>query len=330
MAARRGGIYAAGMTSTDLSALTAGGDARARIEAWARSPALARVVAAFGGAPDTGQDLGAWLEQLEAFSERWDFRAGRERNLVGSPDLAPEVSEIVMKAADELGLRGTNEPPRTHYDQLVILGGLVRACLARPRHAADLVTRGAITVDRIVALGGFRVLRGDEEELVAELLDTTVDDEYHAMRAGVEAAFALGAPTQERGEESDVLGASWAVTDYTTVHGTPVHVVAAPSSEPGARRANTPDTYAWLATESGWLRRGDALLIVTTDIYAPYQHADAVRMLTVPHGVEVDAVGIEPGGVDPRLAQPFKPHNYLQEIRSTIRSLRLLHQALAA
>ncbi len=94
----------------------------------------------------------------------------------------------------------------------------------------------------------------------------------------------------------------------------PVRVVAAPSSEPGVRRANTPDTYAWLAGESGWVGRGDSVLLVTTDIYRPFQHADAIRMLTLPHGIDVDLVGVQPGGVrHERLAQTFEAHNYLQE-----------------
>lgn len=318
------------MGDAGRTTLSPHGDPRAWVDAWARSGALSRVVAAWEGEPAGDRDLAEWLAYLEDFSHRWDFRGGRERNLVQDPDLSPELTELVLVAAGELGMRGTTAPARRRYDQVVILGGLVRACLARPRHAADLLAGNAIAANRIIALGGFRALRGDEETLVAELLDASVTDEYHAMRAGVEAAFGLGAPVATRGEPSDVVGAAWEVSDYVTAAGVPVHVVAAPSSEPGTRRANTPDTYAWLAGDSGWLRPGDALLLITTDIYAPYQGADAIRMLTVPHDVEVDVVGIEPGGVDPRLAQPFAAHQYLQEIRSTIRSLRLLDAALTA
>jgi len=319
------------VSNAGQTTLSPHGDPRAWVDAWAGSDALARVVAAWGGEPVGGRDPAAWLAYLEDFSQRWDFRGGRERNLVEDPDLSPELAELVLAAAGELGMRGTTAPARHRYDHVVILGGLVRACLARPRHAAGLLAAGNVTPGRVIALGGFRALRGDEETLVAELLgDASVTDEYHAMRAGVEAAFGLSAPVATRGEPSDVVGAAWEVSDYATAAGIPVHVVAAPSSEPGTRRANTPDTYAWLVDESGWLRPGDALLLVTTDIYAPYQGADAIRMLTVPHDIAVDVAGIEPGGVDPRLAQPFAAHNYLQEIRSTIRSLRLLDTALSA
>lgn len=170
------------MSDAGQTTLSPHGDPRAWVDAWAGSDALARVVAAWGGEPVGGRDLAAWLAYLEDFSQRWDFRGGRERNLVEDPDLSPELAELVVAATGELGMRGTTAPARRRYDQVVILGGLVRACLARPRHAASLLAAGTITADRVIALGGFRVLRGDEETLVTELLDASVTDEYHATR----------------------------------------------------------------------------------------------------------------------------------------------------
>lgn len=317
-------------SSTSALTLAAYGDPLAWIGAWARSSALARVVTRFGGQTHDDRDLGEWLDYLEDFSTRWDFRGGQERNLAEARNFGPEIEELVLTAAERLGLRGTTAPGRDRYEHIVILGGLVRACLARPKHAAALLAAGTIACDRVVGLGGFRELRGDEVALVRELLgEAPVSDEYEAMSAGVEAAFRLKPPVTTRGERSETVGASWAVADYVTDSGMPVNVAAAPSSEPGVRRANTPDTYAWLAGESGWLDKGDHVLLVTTSIYTPFQGADAYRMLALPHGVEVDIIGIEPGDVDPRLEQQFAPHNYLQEMRSAIRSLRMLHAAIA-
>ncbi len=142
------------------------------------------------------------------------------------------------------------------------------------------------------------------------------------------AAFGLFEPVAERGEDSEVIGASWWVREYVSASGLPVSVVAAPSTEPGARRANTPDTYGWFATELATLQPGQRILLITTDIYVPYQHADALRMLALLYGVEVNVAGMRPGKLDARLQQAFGPHNYLQEVRSTIRALRALYEAL--
>jgi hypothetical protein len=296
------------------------------VETWARSPALDRLVSAFGGDPGE-QELAARLDWLEDFSLRWDYRAGAERNEVKRTDFEPERAALIVQAARELGLVGTEPPPHERYDHVLILGGLIRACFARPAHAARLLADGAITAGNVTALGGFRQLRGDELDLAAALGVRHIADEFEAMDAGARRAFGLDRPAAERGEASEELGASWRVHEYAD--GTAVQVVAAPSTEPGVRRANTSDTYKWFAEQLAELTPGQRILLVTTDIYRPYQHADAVRMLGLPYGVEIDVVGIRPGDVDPAFAQEFAPSQYLQEVRSTIRAMRMLLRAAA-
>jgi hypothetical protein len=105
-------------------------------------------------------------------------------------------------------------------------------------------------------------------------------------------------------------------------------VVAAPSSEPEKRRADTPDSYDFFAKQVATLQGGERLLMVTTPIYVPAQHAAAVRMLALPHGVDVDTVGNEPGVVPGAPAQQFTATKYLLEVRSTVRSLRKLDAEL--
>jgi hypothetical protein len=304
----------------------------ASIAGWVRSPPLAGLVTAFDGEPPRDADLGDLLDWLEAFSTRWDYRSGQERNLVSSKEFSPELQQLVLTAAHALGLIGTRAPSRRRYDHVLVLGGLVRACFARPSHAAKLLRSvdgrdPDIAAASVTALGGYRPLRGDELELASAFDREDLTDEFDAMDAGVRAAFDLGELVEERGEPSQVVGAAWRVRRYQTSAGLPIHVIAAPSTEPGKRRANTADTYAWFAEQHAQLHRGQRILVVTTDIYVPYQHADALRMLSVPYGVEIDAIGILPGDLDARLAQAFAPHNYLQEIRSTIRALRALHAA---
>jgi hypothetical protein len=129
------------------------------------------------------------------------------------------------------------------------------------------------------------------------------------------------------GEDSDTIGVSWRIREYLTTAGVPLRVVAAPSPEPGTR-VTTPSTHSWFATELAELTEGKRILLVTSQIYAPYQHADALRMLTLPYGVRVDVTGIRPGDLDDRLRKEFLPSDYLQEVRSAIRVLRALQGAL--
>jgi hypothetical protein len=68
------------------------------------------------------------------------------------------------------------------------------------------------------------------------------------------------------------------------------------------------------------------VLLVTTDLYVPYQHCDAVRVLGLGHGYGVDTVGLDPARY-PDLLVPTTTAKLLQEIRSAIRAMRALCDA---
>jgi hypothetical protein len=157
-----------------------------------------------------------------------------------------------------------------------------------------------------------------------------VSDEFSALDAGTRRAFKLGQPVSDEGIPPGVGNAAWSIRTYIAGNGTTVRVAAAPSSDPERRRANTADTYEWFARRVASLSAGDQLLIVTTAIYVPAQHAAAIRMLGLPFKVGIETVGIQPGDVVPELDQSFTPSQYLQEVRSTIRSLRELNDHLSS
>lgn len=301
----------------------------ASVDAWVTNPALAALVGAFGGQPPaaTGERL-AWLD---AFSgEHWDFRAGQERNLARRAEFSAPVTALILEAATAMGLATSTPPAQREYTHLLILGGLARACLVRPRFAADLIHDG-ISVGSVTALSAYRPLRGDENELIDKLGHSGKDNEMEVMQAGLTAAFSLGDPVAD--ERHDERDAEFGTSLVRTWHAgaLPVRLVVAPSPEPATRRANTADTYAYWADTCVHLGPADTILLVTSAIYVPFQHADAVRMLALPHGSSVETVGIDLS--DERLGplrQAFTPANYLQEIRSTIRSVRDLYTAAAA
>lgn len=299
------------------------------MEAWAQSRALRVLIEEWDEEPPEG-DLGELLAWQEEFSSRWNFRRPKgERNDVDRPQLSLLTEKVIKAAAKGLGLIKGGSKPEGRYDQVLILGGKARGCLSRPSLAASLIDGEKIQAGSVVALGGFRPLDEEEKALVEKVGGGALADEFEAMEVGIKRAFGLGSPRSEDGTESDLIGGAWRIHTYETTSGLPVSVIAAPSSEPEKRRANTPDTFAWFATEVAKLEPGQRVLVVTTDIYVPYQHADALRLLALPQGVEVDTIGVVPGEVDRRLAHSFEAHNYLQEIRSAILSLRRLHSALS-
>ncbi|WP_433044575.1 hypothetical protein [Dactylosporangium sp. CS-033363] len=253
------------------------------------------LVAAFGGdlprdAPTA--DLLAWLDDFS--DAHWNFRGrlgGAERDRV-RVDLPPRLAAAALQAARGLGLTDSIEPPHDEYAHLLILGGLARACLQRTEHAARLAATRR--VGAVAALGSLRPL-GPEERGVVD-----VDTEAEALAVGVNAAFGADVP-----------------------------VLVAPPRDPAAPRANTADTYEHWAAQA-CPRADERILIVTTPIYVPFQHCDAIRILGLRYRCGIDTVGFDPARAS--TPQPPGAHGadrYLQEIRSAIRAARALHTAAA-
>jgi hypothetical protein len=298
----------------------------ALVEAFSRDERdreLARDLAAGRG------DVEDRLARLDAFTDRWDTRRGRERNQADELPLSPEQKELVSAAAGALGMCGGTRLRFDHYDHVLMLGGLIRACLVRTAYAAHLLRSGQVTAGSVTALGGHRPFVGDEFVLAAEAGAPELAEEYEAMDFGTRRAFGLGRPESVEGEESELPGGTWAVRRYRTADGMPVQVVAAPSSRPERRRADTLDTYAFFAEQIAELEPGERLLLVTTSLHVPAQHATAVQMLKLPFGVEVDTVGNQPGVVAGAPVPHLSATKCLLEVRSTVRSLAHLADALS-
>ena len=298
----------------------------AQTEAWIASDTLRKLASHWGGIPPAesgANELFSWYDTFSA--ENWDFRQGRERHEASTPQFAPNERAAIEVAATDLGMVESTPPKYGDYDFTLVLGGLIRACLTRPRYARELVDRGT-GIGALVALGGRRQLTGNEIEL-AENLGLEVADEFEAMIEGVRSAFTQQAPRVEASTDAAPENHDWAIAVFPDSQ---LQVIAAPSRDPQNRRANTPDTFAWWAQRTPGVERS-RVLPITNPIYVPYQGASAIEHLGFPFGVSVETVGISGSAADLGLdTQVFQPHNYLQEIRSAIRGYKALHERLLA
>jgi hypothetical protein len=294
-----------------------------QIHRWIASEPMKALVTAYGESlPDAGVgDLLAWLD---AFSgEHWDFRRhGRvERDQVKAPAIDTGRTELIQAVATALRLVEPGRPPFSDYDHVLVLGGLGRACLQRSQYAAELVLSGAVKVDEAAALGSFRPLTDAEKELPGL---GAAAFEVDAMDTGVRAGFDLTEPAEREASEG-----SWEVRTYRRPGLPRIQVLAAPPNG-GRERANTADTYEFWA-QRVHLRATDRILVVTSPIYVPFQHSDAIRMLGLHYGCGIDTIGFDPERVTVPLAPgATNPDRYLQEIRSGILSMRRLHDAVEA
>jgi hypothetical protein len=248
------------------------------VQEWVFSEPLRDLVVHFGGSiPET--DVRAALSWLDEFSfQNWDFRRGVERFEITHRVF--ENADLILAAAEALGLRGRNTPTRDFYDRILVLGGGAPACFLRPDYTAALLNDGLHT-DGVAGLGSERHLSQAEQEIAGRDAKTEAD----ALSRGFERA------------------------------GVDARIVTA-----GGVRANTADTYdAWQAREPAPI---STILIVTSEIYVPFQHADAVRKL---NARTIETIGVPATHtLSNGLRQDFTPSNYLQELRSAIRSKRRL------
>jgi hypothetical protein len=286
---------------------------------WATSPPLRALAEASGWAwPQTGDTLGL-LRALADLSADWDFRGRRERDFISRASAVVNGREIpddlVLPAARALGLVAAGPLPGRSFSHLVVLSGLVAACVNRTHHAAALL-RGGLPADSVVVLGAHRPLSEAESDRLRELDLGDAADEADVIVAATRRSFGLG-PGRTI-EDEHPAGLPHAARARYQWPGERVEVVIAPSSEPEVRRANTVDQLTYWADLAGI---GDAhsVLLVTTQIYVPFQHLDALRVLSLARGCAVYSCGVDAtSSLLP--AKQFAGRDYLQEIRSALRA----------
>jgi len=299
---------------------------------WVSSAPMRALAEASGWEWPSGADTGELLERLAGLSSDWDFRGRRggvERNFIGTEPaevngrVVPE--KLIASAAQALGLVSATPVPAERFTSLVVLSGLVRACVNRTRHARALLD-GGVRAASVTVLGGHRELRGDELVLAKEQGFGDAFDEAEVVLAATRRAFGLGVP-----DESEVSGPSrddwdddlWSASARYRWPG--VEVLIVPSGQPG-RRVNTADQLRYWA-DRNQICRDDRVLLLTTQIYVPFQQFSALQVLGIERGCAVWCCGVDAeSSFLPGLS--FSGRSYLQEIRSALLAASRLMSAV--
>lgn len=297
-----------------------------KIRDWIFTPEFTLLLKSFGKTDIQGITLEEQINELIDFSSIWDFRGKQKKFVSGNTenprwtvadyDLSSQQKENIMKAANELGLIGCTLPSKKEYDYILVLGGARMSCLFRMRYAKQICDMYNVNAKSIVGLAGMREVMDSEREAT----DTYALDartEFDLMRAALFDAF--GKLEREDIEEciNQNLNLSWARETYR-IQGIPITLLAAPSGEPEKRRANTSDTFSFF-TEQLQVQEESNILLITSQIYVPYQQLEAVRMLGIPYKHSLETIGF-PNEWSASLQGLQKPENYLQEMRSVLQS----------
>jgi hypothetical protein len=302
------------------------------LEKWIKSEALSSLAEAFGGKPPLEEGYATLAKWYLDFSDCWDFRSHQRlafdgkvgegaRWLVSNDDLSESQKSFALEAASQLGLMDNSVAPHNAYDYILVLGGAKLSCLLRSRLALKSIEASTDKPVAVIMLASTRPI-GDAEREATDTYAPNAATEFDLFVATAESEFGVTNFREERFDDPENANKSWAVRTYPT-EGYEIKVIAAPSSEPEKRRANSADTYVFFL-ERFAVPNNSRLLLCTSQIYVPYQHLEAVRTIAIPHSINLDTVGfpVEWGGT---LQGMNEPSNYLQEIRSTIQSIGRLN-----
>ena len=284
------------------------------------------------------------LEQRAADSFNFRSRDGstyRERSEAVEADFDDATRARVVEYATSLGLVEPTRPAHDSYDMTLVLGGGFRSPLLRTRYAG-LLERQGIGLGDVYLLGSPRFLITNEpaERPVTSEYAPEATDEFDLMVAA--AAIELGFSPQPvtflcgcasasaicpNWRHGDDPGAAEVPPEYThersstliSSDGIPRGSAVSASTSRPPYRPDTSDTFAL------WSRYADPapggrVLVVTTQVFVPFQRFDGLRRLYLPHGLSVDAVGFGAEWGDRSLSAEY----LLQETLSAIRSARRL------
>jgi len=307
------------------------------IEEWLRSPALSTLIESFGGEVPSHlsvTELGAWLLD---FSEQWDYRKLQQkatakdtgegaRWLVNDPSLSEVQRHIIKESARELGLKGIEIPSKNAYDFVWVLGGARLSCLLRPRLVAHLIAEHSLHYGTLALLASGRPVSESERE-ATNIYAPEAKTEFDLINRGAEIEFHIESSfREERNDDSTNANKSWVIRKYIRSENLPpLLAMSAPSSEPDTRRANSVDTYNFFF-DHVQIPPGSSFLLVTSQIYVPYQQLEALRTVALKHNVVIETVGF-PLKWGSGLQGMLGASNYLQEIRSTIQSANRFFRA---
>ena len=263
------------------------------IKQWLVSPELTEIVEAFGGEYPDVDDTKYLVNWLLEFSEKWDYRQKQNtttdgRNVealrwaVNGSQISEEQQKAVFDGINMLGLKNVSIPRYDFYDYILVLGGARMACLYRTKYARELISKMEQAPQAVVLLSGMRPV-SDTERNMTDLYAPTALTEFDLINAGAEQSFELSGEYEEIKYMNANMNKSWAIRIYLNLeYEFQLQSLCGPSSNPESRRANSADTFAFFV-ERQRMKSGSRVLMVTSQIYVPYQQMEAIRCLAIPN-----------------------------------------------
>lgn len=299
------------------------------ISCWLESKELKALVNSFGGNVPVNMSLQELAKWYLEFSNIWDYRNQKKahdkstgenaRWLVSQENLNEEQKKCINNASYALGLKANKDTYLSKYDYILVLGGAKLSCLLRTKMAFKLVETNTIQEPKAFYFLASSRPVADTERVATDTYAKDAVTEFDLMNESIINIFKVR-NNYEQWEHYELNHNScWKIRNFKHNLDSKIISISAPSLAPETRRANSADTYEFLFKKLN-IEKNSKLLLVTGQIYVPYQQLEAIRTIALEKNVVIDTIGFPPewGG---DIQGMNHPTNYLQEIRSVIQSI---------
>lgn len=257
--------------------------------------------------------LREYTEKLREELQIWDFRKGQERWNSRADDPRIEANgDLIEHVCRRLGLLDISEPVIQDPDHILPLGGARMTNYIMPLKARTLIEEHGWDGVCVTGLSTFRPA-AERDRPYFEGYAPGAETEFGAMCGGLRKVFGLtDSFTSRRKEEENTFLCSETRIYDQSFRGGRIASLAAPSSEPAKRRANTLDTFMYFLDEFG-IAEGSRIIFTTSCLYVPFQLMKLMKA-ALERDLMIDCVCAE---AREHIA-PGDHSRYLQEIKATV------------
>lgn len=227
----------------------------------------------------------------------------------------------------ELGFYNINKPLSNNHSHITILGGSLTATYNRTKYATNWINKDTKHID---GLACYRPISAKERIRASK--DKIGETEFHAMSEAFIESFNLQKHSITDNFTSDrnlnsISNIRIFSNDNSSQEDVNYRVLAAPSSAPDIRRANTSDTMSFFINNSK-LNKDSSILAITTNRYCNRQFIQlATEMLNLNVSYYLDIVGsLDDNHVD--TIDDYNPYQYIHDVIATINLIEKFNKSL--
>lgn len=292
---------------------------------WIMTPELVQLVKVYNNNenPPISLPYFEYLDWLKDFIQIWDFRKRQSsaitkegeaaRWLLENDNIVEQHSDLIFAASVKLGLIGITDIILENPDFILPLGGAGISNFKRCDLAKFLIDTHKFKT-KVVALSTMRPLSQMDMDYYADTIAKDALFEFDAISYGITSTFNISSYT-DNSKKFENRNQDSVIREYEDLYkGNKIYAIAAPSSDPNRRRANSTDCFNFFFKNFD-IKSHSEIINCTSQIYCSYQQVRALSF-AINHKVNFDTVGFPTNQDQTKLLN--EPVNYLQEIKGTI------------